>query len=141
MSFDRVRCREIHDSLDEALQAVGKRLGVTVRLGGATFTSRNIRFKLEIFENADTDSPEAEDFHTYCARYGLQPEDLGKTFTWGGKQYVLVGCKPRSTRFPLLGRDPDGKVFKFPIDIAGNIRPGARPLVSGHRRFRDEEVP
>jgi hypothetical protein len=110
-------------------------LEVTVRLGSASFTSGSIRFRLEVFEDAEKGSPEAEDFHACCVRYGLQGEDLNKTFTWGGKQYVLIGCKPRSTRFPLLGRGPDGKVFKFPVDIVGTIRPGARPLVPGFRQF------
>ncbi|MGA2067061.1 MAG: hypothetical protein ABSG86_18935 [Thermoguttaceae bacterium] len=132
MSFDRARCREIHDILDQALRPVGERLGMIVRLGSARFTADNICFKLDVFENARTGSPEAADFPFYCIRYGLEPEDLGKTFTWGGKQYELIGCKPRSTRFPLLGRNLEGKVFKFPLDIVGMIRPGAKALVPGY---------
>jgi hypothetical protein len=117
VSFDRARCREIHDALDEALQPLGRRLGLTIRLGGGSFTAGNIRRN--------------------CLRYGLQAEDLNKTFTWGGREFVLVGCSPRASRFPLLGRSSDGKVFKFPADIAGVIRPGARPLPV-FRRTRGE---
>jgi hypothetical protein len=139
MNFNRARCREIRDALDEAVQPLGKRLGVTIRLGGATFTSGNIRFKLEVFGDANVGNPEAEDFRVYCSRYGLQVEDLNKSFAWAGKQYVLIGCKPRSSRFPLLGRSPDGKVFKFPVDIASAIRPGAQPLMLSRRQSRDRE--
>ena len=139
MSFDRARCREIRDALDEVVQPLAQRLGLTIRLGSASFTSGTIRFKLEVIEDAETGSPEAEDFRIYCSRYGLEVEDLNKPFTWGGKQYVLIGCKPRSTRFPLLGRSPDGKVFKFPADIAGTIRPGAKPMMPGYRQPRERE--
>lgn len=139
MRFDRARCREIREALDGNLQPLSKRLGLAIRVGSATFTSNNIRFKLEVFANGEAGSPEADAFRIYCSRYGLQPEDLNKPFNWGGKQYVLTGCKPRSTRFPLLGRSPDGKVFKFPADIAGTIRPGARFLIAGCRQARERE--
>ena len=75
MSFDRAQCREIRDALDEAVQPLGQRLGLTIRLGGATFTAGNIRFKLEVFKDAETGSPEAEDFRLYCSRYGLKVQD------------------------------------------------------------------
>ena len=139
MSFDRPRCREIRDALDEVIQPLSQRLGLTIRLGTASFTSNNIRFKLEVFEDSETGTPEADAFRVYCSRYGLQPEDLNKPFAWGGKQYALIGCKPRSTRFPLLGRGPDGKVFKFPADIARAIRPDAQSLDSLFRRSRERE--
>jgi hypothetical protein len=70
----------------------------------------------------------------------LQAEDLNKTFTSGGKQFVLVGCKPRATRFPLLGRGTDGKTYKFPVDIADAIRPGARRAGNFRSQSREMEV-
>jgi hypothetical protein len=140
MSFDRTRCRQVGTALDEALKPLGERLGLTIRLGSASFTSGNIRFQLNVFEDAITGSPEAEDFRICCSHYGLQAEDLNKTFTWGGKQYVLVGCKPRATRFPLLGRGTDGKMYKFPVDIADAIRPGARRAGNFRSQSREAEI-
>ncbi len=139
MSFDRARCREIREALDGAVQPLAQRLGLAMRIGSATFTPGNIRFKLEIFADSETGSPEAEDFRLYCSRYGLEAEDLNKAFDWGGKQFVLIGCKPRSSRFPLLARGADGRVFKFPTDIASSIRPGANPPFSGRRRRHERE--
>lgn len=123
MKFDRTRVREIHQALAGVLKPLAEQLSLEIRLGGARYTAQDIQFKIEVFA-PDSGGPEAEQFRFYCRRYGLAPEDLGKEFTWGGRPFTLVGCKPRSTRFPLLGRSADGKTYKFPVDVAKLIRPG-----------------
>jgi hypothetical protein len=49
--------------------------------------------------------------------YGMSPEDLGKSFTYGRDQYTIVGLSRKSHKFPLLAKRSDGKVFKFPVDV------------------------
>ena len=123
MKFDRTRVREIHTALEAALTPLAEQLSLEIRVGGARYTAQDIRFNIEVF-SPGSGGPEAEQFRVYCRRYGLEPEDLGKEFTWGGRPFTLIGCKPRSTRFPLLGRSADGKTYKFPADVAKLIRPG-----------------
>jgi hypothetical protein len=125
MKFDRAEVHNIREALETALTPLGKQLGLGIRVGSATYTPRDIRFKVEVF-SPDAASPAVEQFRVVCHRFGLEPEDLGKGFTWAGRYYTLVGCRRRSTRFPLIGRAEDGKDYKFPADVARLIRPRAR---------------
>ncbi len=63
------------------------------------------------------DTKEADDFAAHAFMFGLQSGHFGKTFTFRKRAYKIVGIRPKSYKFPILGaRVPDGKVFKFPVD-------------------------
>jgi hypothetical protein len=135
MNFDRKRVREVHQALEDALKPLAEQLRLEIRVGGARYTAQDIRFHVEVF-SPGSGGPEAEQFRVYCRRYGLEPEDLGKEFTWGGRPFTLIGCKPRSTRFPLLGRSADGKTYNFAVNVAKLIRPGT--IVPARGAMRDQ---
>jgi len=102
--------------LESAIKVVGDKLGLKMETGSITYSGSNATIKvLASTVNADgsVNEKEADDFRTYASCYGLGADDLGKTFTAGGTPYTLVGCKPRSTKYPLLGERADGKRFKF----------------------------
>lgn len=39
---------------------------------------------------------------------------LGESFISNGNQFVICGWKPRSRKYPLLGKNKAGKIYKFP---------------------------
>lgn len=64
-------------------------------------------------EKAAFATREAEDFKFQARFYGLTPEHLGRMYRTGRHTYVLIGMKPRSSRYPALGREVgSGKVYK-----------------------------
>ena len=45
----------------------------------------------------------------------LNPNALGRIINLNGQQFVFLGMKPRSTKYPFLGRSThDGKTYKLP---------------------------
>jgi len=118
--MDRVKADRIRNKLDEVLALVAddlkEELGVTVALRNGSYNSANITFKLECAEiNADgvAQTKEVSDFRRYAYRLGLDPKDLGREFRAGGQLFEICGLKPRSRRYPILGKNKAGKVYKF----------------------------
>ena len=120
-TIDREFLRKLRDELDQYLVEVGDKYGVEITLGNATFTPVRASFKLEIAcvsDDGEVHTKEAEDFKRYARQYGLRPDHLGQQFTYSSNTYVLLGCKPRSTRFPIVARRlADGKTYKLPHDM------------------------
>lgn len=69
------------------------------------------------------DTIERDMFKAYASTFGLTADDFGKTFRFRKNLYRIVGCRPKSFKYPILGaRVPDGKTFKFPADhVAKNL--------------------
>jgi hypothetical protein len=126
MEFTRSTVRALQEKLEIALKELGEAEGVEFNLGNRTrFSATQCSIKLEcsaVGGDGTVSSKVAEDFKIYCHRYNLVPENLGDTFTFQGKPYKITGCKPQSSKFPILGERSDGKVFKFrPTDVKRGI--------------------
>lgn len=69
------------------------------------------------------DTKEKDTFALYAPTFGLRADDFGRTFTFRSRTYKIVGCAPKSFKFPILGsRLPDGKTFKFQAkDVIDNL--------------------
>ena len=134
MNFDRQTVKTTRERLQTALDAVAAELGCQIKVGGATFERDGSRcyFKVDcavVGEDGTVETREASDFVLYAAQFKLSPEDLGREFTKGGETFTIIGCKPKSYKFPILARRQDGKVFKFP---AVTVRAGmGRPVTAG----------
>ena len=118
--FDKQSCRDIRLALEQALANVATDLGVKITVGNASYSSSHIVFKLEVAEitkDGVAMTKEATTFTQLASLYGLKPTDLNRTFTWGGKQFTLVGLAPRRSKYPFIGMRGDGKRFKFGQEI------------------------
>ncbi|QIR16633.1 hypothetical protein [Shewanella aestuarii] len=92
--------------------------GLTVALGNASFSDHQITFSTTAITKIEgtgdiKPSKEAGDFLTYAEYLGLSKDDLGKPFSASGREFKLCGYKPRSTKYPFLGQDDEGNVYKF----------------------------
>jgi len=57
---------------------------------------------------------ESENWQIYHHRYGLPADAVGKTFqNSSGQTFTLIGCRPRSHKYPILCRREDGRLVKF----------------------------
>ena len=107
-----------------ALATVAKTHGITIATGRCTYTGQTATFKLDIGTISGDGvavTKEAESFTRNAVIFGLLPEDLGKSFVSGGLSFVVAGLKPASTKYPILARREDGKVFKFGEDTVKRL--------------------
>jgi hypothetical protein len=122
MSFDKSTIKALRPKIEAALQELAEAEGISIDLGSARFDSSNCTFKL-ILSTVNTDgtvnTKEGEDFKFYGPnRYGLKAEALDATFTRQGEQWTITGCKPRSSKYPILAKNRNGKTYKFaPEDV------------------------
>jgi len=116
--FDRTTVRLLRDDLDAALQTVAKKYGISIQTGNARFSSENVTFKLEaavVSESGVAVTNEASEFKRYAALLGLDEDDLGKSFSYRGQPYEIVGAKLSSRKYPILVKNRNGKVYKFMV--------------------------
>lgn len=119
--IERSTCQMLRPELEAALQSVATKYGVSISLGSASFSPDNVTFKLIVAvksASGDAMTKEASDFKMFCNMYGMKPSDLHREFTYGGNRYKLLGCKPRSSRFPIIAlKLATNQRFKLPDDM------------------------
>lgn len=116
-AFDRQAVRAIAESIEQAVQAVGKQYGIIIKRGNGRFDANSFKLNLEctVLAGADERQAQAERarFEMYARVYGLTPGDLGRTFTRDAYTYTITDLSPKSKRFPVICTRNDGKRFKF----------------------------
>lgn len=118
--IDREACRYLRDAIDENLAEIAAELGVSVKAGSASFTGKNVTFKVEfaiLDASGQAQTKESDAFKLYATSYGLKADDLGREFVDRNVRYKIIGLMPRSTRFPILcQRVGTDKQIKFPVE-------------------------
>ena len=127
-ALDRAAMNALRKEIDFALEAVGRKFGLSMHAGSGRYTPKNATFKLEIAvfgEDGEAVDAGAETFRAFASAYGLAPEDLGREFSVGGGVYRITGLNARRPKFPINGvRVPDGRPFKFPVEtVKRALRP------------------
>jgi hypothetical protein len=120
MSFTKPRIKALRPKIEKALQELAEAEGISIDLGSARFDSSNCTFKLvlsTVNQDGTVNTKEGEDFKFYGPnRYGLKAEALDATFTRQGESWTITGCKPRSSKYPILAKNRNGKTYKFAPD-------------------------
>ena len=115
--INRSNIRILREEMQNALDAVAKKHGVQIKFGNASFTPSMFTIKTEVAiqgGEGEVVGKEAEDFKLYCMGWGFEPSDLGKEFDYLGDVFKIVGAKPRSKKYPIIGENiKTGKRFKF----------------------------
>jgi hypothetical protein len=111
--------RNIRADIDQSLEEIGAEYNVTLRTKGvARYDSKSFTVKVECFdlnEDGTERSPEREEFPRRATHFGLEPDDLDKTFSRKGELFKITGIKPTRPKYPVCAeRVIDGKKFKFP---------------------------
>ncbi len=126
----RDKCRQLRSELDTALAALGAKLGMSIAVtGGMRYSETTISVKITANlpdRGGNVESLEAKDFKANVWKWGMEASDLGRTFFIRGETYTIIGAKPRSPQYPILGQRSDGKTFKFALhQIVGQLHPAA----------------
>lgn len=117
MTITRELLRALRADIDAALAAVGKKHGVVLNAGNASFTPTSASFKLHAVladaPKVDPDVEAADAWRALARRFQLEPDWLGKPFVSGGRSFTIVGLLPNRPKRPVLARDSKGKGFVF----------------------------
>lgn len=94
--------------------------GLTLTIGDASYNAQTVTFKttatvaLEGLPEGMPQTPEAANFLQHAETYGLKTTDLGRVFKTGGREYRIVGLKPKNRTLPIIAEDMQSKrLYKF----------------------------
>jgi len=100
-----------------AIAPIAEKYGVEFRRGRGVYGGANGSLKIEISTIGDDGkaiTQEAEDYKRYASWHEMDPTALGREFSVGIYRYTIVGLKPKSPKYPVIGRRiSDGKEYKF----------------------------
>lgn len=122
--FDRDFVVGFQDEVMETLQKLSDQWGISVERTSGSFTAGDFNLGVR-FRAASTDgrSPEERDFAEVAPVFHLRPEDFHRIFRFEGKSYRLVALKPQNRKYPVIGMDPKGRRYKFPLSVVAAFRP------------------
>ena len=108
----REECKLLRKVVESRLREALADFELNVDIGNMTFSGDTVSFKTTLAVadyNADV-----EDLKKYGWKYGLDETHFGSKFSSNGETYELVTIKPRSKKYPFIGRRlSDGKQYKF----------------------------
>lgn len=104
-------CTVLRDELNGALADLGKKYGVKIKAGNAVYTDNSVTFKVEFL--IDGFDKNRDVFNRHAFMFKLKEEQFGAEFEFGGRSYTLVGLKPGSPKYPIIG-ERDGGRYKLP---------------------------
>jgi hypothetical protein len=103
---------------EQAMQQIAEKYGVNIHCGKIKYS--DIKFDLTITaskKEVNGKSVEQIEFEKVATLYGFVPNDFGKSFTWKGNTYRIVGIKTRASKMPIICECTDGKRYKFAEDV------------------------
>lgn len=110
---------------NNTVKELAEKHNVQIELGTMRYNSTSFKATLnvsnvQITESGDILSKEAQDYLELTKRgwlpYSELPE-LGAKFYSGGKEFTIVGAKPRSSKYPILAKQVDkGVNYKFTLE-------------------------
>jgi len=129
-AFNQENLQAIRNDVNTALKSVEERYGVTFDIGRISYSSESLRTKLTgtivgAVPGA-SNSTEAQYLlglknHGYM--YGVTEKDALKIFSANGNQYIFMGIKSSSKKYPfIVKRIDNGKLYKFPSYFSTQIK-------------------
>lgn len=116
--IDRQTLDNFRQDFEKAMEALEKQYSFIIDLGNITYSATSFYGKLEVHEGDSRDDLNEQEFKAYCKTYGLDPEDYDRRFTYGGKDYIIIGIRPSKRKYPISCQQvQDGKSYTFTADM------------------------
>ena len=116
--IDRQTLDNFRQDFEKAMEALEKQYGFIIDLGSITYSATSFYGKLEVHEGDSRDDLNEQEFKAYCKMYGLDSEDYDRRFTYGGKDYIIIGIRPSKRKYPISCQQvQDGKSYAFTADM------------------------
>ena len=119
-TFNRPNIKGLRNEIDEALDRVAKRYGITISAGNCTFSGNEANFKLKlntIGEGGTIITQESQNWDFYKNRTECSHLNIGDTITIQGGRYTLTGYNTRARKAPIQFKDSRGNGYKCSIQM------------------------
>ncbi|KKN65710.1 hypothetical protein LCGC14_0478490 [marine sediment metagenome] len=116
--FNRATVRNLMNECADALKVVADKYDLDLVRKSVTYQTNECPIAFKMITRATDDdgnviSPNENEWKRNAILFGMKASDFGKEFISNNRKYTISGIKPRSTKYPILARRSDGKVFKF----------------------------
>lgn len=126
--FSGPACKELRKDLTSLLEVLEDQHGIKIAIGSMTYDGQSAWFKTTVVlpdSDGTAHSPNELAYIKESKRelskviHGFENwKKLGDTFTQGMETYTICGWKPKSRKYPLLGKKANGRTYKFPAKYA-----------------------
>ena len=116
--FTRVNIKGLRNEIDEALDQVAKKYGITISAGNCSFSGNEANFKLKlntIGEGGTVITQESQNWDFYKSRTNCGHLNIGDTIQLQGNSYTLTGYNTRARKAPIQFKDSRGNGYKCSI--------------------------
>jgi len=116
--FNRANIKGLRNEIDEALDQVAKKYGITISAGNCTFSGNEANFKLKlntIGEGGTVITRESQNWDFYKSRTNCGHLNIGDTIQLQGNSYTLTGYNTRARKAPIQFKDSRGNGYKCSI--------------------------
>jgi hypothetical protein len=126
--FDKSNLQALRVEMDNALQAISNKYGITIKTGNASFSGNECTFKVKL-NTTSTDgtviTKEAKTWDLYKGLThgpldGLKHLSVGDKITISGNTYILSGFNTRAKKAPINFTDLSGKGYKCSVRMLAN---------------------
>ena len=119
-TFNRPNIKGLRNEIDEALDRVAKKYGITISAGNCSFSGNEANFKLKL-NTKGTDgtviSNESRYWDIYKSRTNCSHLNVGDKITIQGGTYTLTGYNTRARKAPIQFKDSHGNNYKCSINM------------------------
>lgn len=109
--FDKPIVRNVRSRLDEALKNLEAELGVSIKVGNATFSASTVTFKVEI-STVNSDGVAKTEERTALETHYPDYVDLEIRLS-NRKTGKVIGLNQRAHSYPFIVEASDGKTYKL----------------------------
>ena len=117
-TFTKSNLGAVRTDINSALADVEAKYGIKLDIGSINYDGSTFTTKLKAYATGGDNSNAGKiDWDKNCFRFGLKKEDFGKTIKVNGETFTVSGIKPRSSKYPILATNSDGKIYKFHYSV------------------------
>ena len=119
-NFSRANIKGLRNEIDEALDQVAKKYGITISAGNCSFSGNEANFKLKlntIGEGGTVITRESQMWDLYKGRTNCSHLNVGDTIQLQGNSYTLTGYNTRAKKAPIQFKDSKGNGYKCSIEM------------------------
>ena len=119
-SFNKPQIVQLRSEIDNALDQVAKKYGITISAGNCSFSGNEANFKLKlntIGDGGTVITRESKMWDLYKSRTNCGHLNIGDTITIQGNSYTLSGYNTRARKAPINFTDSRGNGYKCSINM------------------------
>jgi len=123
--FSRQDLRDFRAKFEAELKTLSDKFGVDLTIDHKATYGETMQLKIvAASKRTDGKPPETEmerAFKANAALFGLKAEDLGRSFTQRGMTFIIAGMNPRAYKTPILAKNLNGKMYRFPVETVKTL--------------------